>query len=527
MPLVGQEQDFMQQDQAKSLTDNAFKLRDVSVRLLNTPWMLWLALLGVVAAGVTIRMVGLQQVGLNSDEAVYVSQAAGILNNAELKPFFPLFRAHPLLYQFILALTFAFTGVNDYVGRVISVIIAALTIVAVFALGKSLYSSKVGLLAAFFIALMPYHVVVTRQVLLDGPMTLCATLTLCALAHFGKVQSARWLYATGLCLGLTFLAKETGIVLLGAVFLFLALNPAVKVRLRDLVIAAALMLLVIAVFPLVISLAGAAKTGQSYLVWQLLRQPNHDWTFYGTTALPMMGVMLLLAAVGGIAVRWKQRSWRETLLVAWILVPAVLFELWPVKGFQYLLPITPAIAVLGASAFANDAAQREIRIGRFGISTGWLYILVAAITVLTLALPSWNMVQSTQNTGGLAGTGGVPGGRETGLWFQQNTAQGSQAMAIGPSAANLIQFYGYRKTYMLSISTNPLQRNPAYEPILNPDLPLRNGEVQYIVWDAYSADRSKFFSERLLGYVRRYNGRIVHTETVNGKDVFIVYEVHP
>ncbi len=100
-------------------------------------------------------------------------------------------------------------------------------------------------------------------------------------------------------------------------------------------------------------------------------------------------------------------------------------------------------------------------------------------------------------------------------------------MAIGPTLANLIQFYGYRKTYMLSISTNPLQRNPAYDPMPDPDLMLRNGEVQYIVWDAYSADRSKFFSDKLLGFVKRYNGRAVHTETANGKDVIVVYEVHP
>jgi 4-amino-4-deoxy-L-arabinose transferase-like glycosyltransferase len=374
---------------------------------------------------------------------------------------------------------------------------------------------------------MPYHVIVTRQVLLDGLMTLCATLTLCAITHFVKVQSARWLYAAGLCLGFTFLAKETGIVLLGAIFLFLALSPTVKLRLRDLALAMALMLLVMAVFPLAISLAGAARTGQNYLIWQLFRRPNHGWEFYLTTVLPMIGTFLALSAATGIALHWKQRSWRETLLVSWILVAVVIFQLWAVKGFQYLLPITPAIAILGASAVTNYDPRKELRMGRFGIRIGWLSALAAVILVITLALPSWNNVQTVKDTTGLAGTGGLPGGRETGLWFKQNTPQGSQVLAVGPSIANLIQFYGYRKTHMLSISADPLQRNPAYDPIENPNLHLRNGEVQYIVWDAYSAGRSKFFSNKLLGFVKQFNGRVVHTETWNGKDVIIVYEVHP
>ena len=39
-------------------------------------------------------------------------------------------------------------------------------------------------------ALMPYHVVVSRQVLLDGPMTLFATLTLVLLARFADDRAA-------------------------------------------------------------------------------------------------------------------------------------------------------------------------------------------------------------------------------------------------------------------------------------------------------------------------------------------------
>lgn len=100
--------------------------------------------------------------------------------------------------------------------------------------------------------------------------------------------------------------------------------------------------------------------------------------------------------------------------------------------------------------------------------------------------------------------------------------------------ANIIQFYGQRKVYGLSVSTNPLHRNPSYEPVSNPDLQFRTGQIQYVIWDSFSAARSPFFSDHLLSYVEKYHGRVVHTEAVNVttsdhittvKYIIIIYEV--
>ena len=74
-------------------------------------------------------------------------------------------------------------------------------------------------------------------------------------------------------------------------------------------------------------------------------------------------------------------------------------------------------------------------------------------------------------------------------------------LAIGPSMANVLEFYGDRKVWGLSVSTNPHDRNPVYQPVPNPDLVIREGTIQYLVWDTYSATRSARSSERLLRYV--------------------------
>jgi hypothetical protein len=80
--------------------------------------------------------------------------------------------------------------------------------------------------------------------------------------------------------------------------------------------------------------------------------------------------------------------------------------------------------------------------------------------------------------------------------------------------ANVVEFYGHRRAYGLSVGPNPLKRNPAYDPIPNADLAIRSNVVQYLVWDAYTAMRTPFFASKLIAYAQRYHGRAIHTETV-------------
>jgi hypothetical protein len=139
---------------------------------------------------------------------------------------------------------------------------------------------------------------------------------------------------------------------------------------------------------------------------------------------------------------------------------------------------------------------------------------MVTVVAVTLVVGSWLRIDRSDATTFLAGSGGVPGGRAAGLWLRDNAPIGSQMLALGPSMANILQFYGHQRVYGLSVSSNPLRRNPAYDPVGNPDRLLREGRIQYVIWDTYSAARSRFYAKRLLGYAKRYHGRAVHTETV-------------
>ena len=469
-------------------------------------------LLGIVAVAAVVRLWHFNSVGYNSDEAVYAGQGAGIAHDSQLAPYFPVFRAHPLLFQSVIAIGYELHQ-GDWFARAAAIAFGALCVVATFELGRLLYGVRVGLIAASVLALMPYHVIVSRQVLLDGPQTFFTTVTLCTLIRFARSGRTLWLCATGAAMGLSVLAKEPSVIFCGAVYAFFALSPEIRVRMRAALPSLAIMIITIAPYPLALLLSGQTGTGGNFLAWQLVRRPNHSLGFYLTEVPSSIGLAVCaLAALSLLArIRGRRWTWRETLVACWIGVPLAFLELWPVKGFQYLLPLAPVIAVLaaeGLSTVARAFAQTQ------QIATRWVRPALVLALLATLAVPTFAAVAPASKASFLAGSGGVPGGRETGRFIRANVPQNATMLAIGPSMANILEFYGRRRAYGLSVSTNPLRRNPIYQAVTNPDLSLRRGDIQYIVWDAFSARRSAHFERRLLSYVSRYHGRAVYTFSV-------------
>jgi hypothetical protein len=490
------------------------------------------ALTATAALAFAVRVWKLDALGFNSDEAVYAGQAASLAGNPQYVDLFPVFRAHPMLFQAILSGFFR-TGEVDLAGRLVVALFGVATVLAVYFLGARLYSRRVGLVAALLLAVMPYHVIVTRQVLLDGPMVLFATVTLYCVVRFVQDQKLAWSLAAGAMFGIMMLTKETSIVLAAGVYTFFALSPLVRRPLRAALPPLVATGLVFATHPVSQALAGGSQTGKNYLVWQLFRRPNHDMVFYLQTVPLAMGLLVGAAVIGGLWWLRRRNSWRETLLLSWIAAPVVFFELWPVKGFQYLLPIVAPVTILAARALLNMPLPSRLSGLRYARA---VRPAVIAIVLLSLFIPTWSAVNNQSATQFLAGSGGVPGGRETGEWLAANTPAGSVVLTVGPSMANIIQYYGHRRCYGLSVSPNPLHRNPSYPAISNPDRWMRHNELQYVVWDSFSASRSPFFSERLLTLARRYHGRVVHTEYVQGTDasgnatripVAVIYEVRP
>jgi hypothetical protein len=497
----------------------------------------WLAagiLLGITVGALLVRFWHFNDIGYNSDEAVYAGQAAGIAHDPQLAPYFPVFRAHPLLFQSVVAIGYEY-HLGDWFGRAAAIGFGALCVLVTFELGRLLYGVRAGLIGAALLALMPYHVIVSRQLLLDGPQAFFTTVTLCLLIRFARTGRTLWLCCAAAGMGLSILAKEPSVIFCGAVYAFFALSPDVRVRVRAALISLAVMAITVVPYPLALALSGQTRTGGNFLAWQLVRRPNHSLLFYLTTVPGAIGLAVCACAVLSLVAcaRGRRWSWRETLVACWIGVPVAFLELWPVKGFQYLLPLAPVVAVLaanGVGVLAGAIPQRR------WVTRTRVQLVLAGALLVTLAVPTYAAVTRSTNSQSLAGSGGIPGGRATGRYVAAHVPEGATLLTIGPSMANIIEFYGHRRAYGLSVSSNPLRRNPIYASVTNPDRLLRRGDVQYIVWDAYSARRSTHFERRLLSYVSRYRGTAIYTfstttrsarGTVVRVPVIIVYSVRP
>jgi hypothetical protein len=488
--------------------------------------------LGVVIVAVAARVYALDAVGFNSDEAVYAGQGASIAGDPQSLPYFPVFRAHPLLFQATVSAVYQVFGVSDIAARLAAVAFGLVAVWLTYLIGREIDGHSCGMLSALLMAVMPYHVIVSRQVLLDGPQAMFSTLAVYGLARYSRRHEPGWLYIAAAALGASVIAKETSVILLGAVFMYFALTPAVRTGLARIAASAAIFVAVVASYPASLRIAGASGTGGAFLTYQLFRRANHSLWFYPSVVPPAVGFGVILAALAGLVLHRGAYRWRDALLWSWVAVPVAFFELFPVKGYQYLLPIAAPLAVLAARTLLTWPAEVRRRGWRV---PGWAPALVAALVVLSLLIPMIRLIVPQQRDTFLAGTGGVPGGRELGAWIDAHVPTGVTILTIGPSMGNIIQWYGHREARGLSVSPNPLYRNPVYDPIPNADLAIRRNQVQYIVWDTFSAQRSPHFSQSLHRYIDRYNGREVHRQSARfqrgGRTVdtplIIVYEVRP
>jgi 4-amino-4-deoxy-L-arabinose transferase-like glycosyltransferase len=468
--------------------------------------------------------------------------------------------------QFLFSLPYRIVGVNDITPRLISVAFGLAAVALCYYTGKLLYGRRAGMVAAAVLAVMPYHVIVTRQALLDGPETTLFLLSMYLLARYSRDAEARWLFAAAFAAGLTVLAKETAILLIPIAVAYFLLTPTVKLSLVRILVALAIFIAAFGPYPAAILIGKGTGAAQAFFLWEVLRQPNHPWTFYAEVLPGAIGPLIFVAGVIGLILAIHRGHWQDRLLLAWLAVPIAFFEVWPVKGYQYLLPVAPAVAILvgltfdrllrradeladesvpgapvasdapaGIDAQASVGAALENRRPQF---RRFARVGAAALLVLTIgsiAVPSVLAVDTTSMSNSLAGTGGMPGGREAGLWIRANVPVGATFLTIGPTMANIVEFYGQRKAYGLSVSPNPLRRNPAYDPINNPDRALQLNQIQYIATDIWSAQRSPYFAGALDKYLARYHGTLVYQQralvdgssTTNSQVVIRVYEVRP
>lgn len=322
----------------------------------------FLFLILIILFASLVRLWGLGAIGFNNDEAIYSGQAATLAGYRQYGENFSIYRAHPLLLQFLVSILFVTFGISDSIARLVPALLGIFTIIIAYLIGKTLYNTKVATVAALLLAILPYHIIISREVLLDVSLSFFYTLTLFFMVyHLRRPKDVYWLYLVGASAGLSFLSKEVGIF---ALISSITCTVLIKtISFKNLIIIISSFLLATSPFWIpILTIQEAREAGLAYWHWQTSRDPNQSDSFYFTLiSQEALGYILTALFVLSIIYSLKTKNIKKPkvfMLLVWIAIPLIMFQLLAVKGYAFVGAIIMPIVLLGVSFLFSDWIQR-------------------------------------------------------------------------------------------------------------------------------------------------------------------------
>lgn len=508
-----------------------------------------LAILGVAAVP---RLWANMDVGFRGDEAVYAGQAAVLAGDDQLDRYFVLAsrgNSNFLFYQEVVALFYLLFGVSDIAARLVAVGFSLATVLATFELARTLYGRNVGLLAAGFIALSGYAVLLGRLALLDSTLVFLITLSLMCFAKWLTTNRDVWLYAFAASTALTIQSKVTGgLVLVIALNYLLVSREMGRLNARKLLIASGAFLVFF--IPVLVQLALKSDQLLKFLGDSGDRVAHVPWYYYIDKLVSFEGVVTPLIWLAGIALAIRRWTTGDRLLLFWVLVVVLFFQFYPLKAFNYLLPLIPAVSVL-AGRFVHDAALAAVAWWRGleerrGAGTlarrgrplaAPLALLVPVCLVALMAAPVVEVAR-TDTYFGL---------REAARWLKGNTPRDAGVMTLSKGSAQYaLAFYARRDAYPFGrfrlatvipggdvISPRPAADGPSRDWVTYwPPRLIKSREVSYLVYYTDEGDDppenplvDSAHQERFRRFVEAYGGRLQHVVYRNHEARAWIYKV--
>ena len=302
--------------------------------------------------------------GLNSDESVYAGQGAAMFGLEQFPRYFSLFRAHPLLMQGSVGVVYRLFGTSDVAARLVAVAFGMVAVAATWAAARELYGRRVGLYSLAFVAVLPYHALVSRQVLVDTPLGACIALAFFALARGVRRNRPSWIVGSAVLFGLAVLSKETAVIFIpiALVIVFFERRSGRLQKPNLLLWSAVGFGLAVAPFPLT-RLVHSPKNAGAFFLWQFARDPNHTRDYFARSMLQFGTPLFVALVLAGVVMFVLRRSRTDVFLLLWAVPPFAFYTLWPTKLFPYLFPILPALCIAAAVCVARvvDATRVGLR----------------------------------------------------------------------------------------------------------------------------------------------------------------------
>jgi 4-amino-4-deoxy-L-arabinose transferase-like glycosyltransferase len=381
------------------------------------------ALLALTLAAFALRLLLLDRFPLREDEAIYAAWARSVARDPWFLSVWP---DKPPIYLWLQAAALGLFGPSAAAARWLGVAASTLTVPLAAATARRLWGPRAALAAGALTALNPFAIAFAPTGYTDALLVACGMAAV-ALAVRGR---AFW---AGLWLGAAVMTKQQGLLYVPLVLGLLLVQPARPAAGRALArFALGASLLVVPIL-----LWDAARWAVAPSPWDLGARnyaaltlaPVQEWPARAADWWPLLWQLALWRAgtraadresrgdnVVGLETRpTMQAGW---LIAAWSAAFLALHLVTTVQPWdRYLLPLAPALALLGGWAISALPAPAD-----------WRVLSAAALVALAVLLPpAWAAAQGRTPIGG---DHGDLAGLDAAFAAVSDAAQGDDARAV-------------------------------------------------------------------------------------------------
>lgn len=507
----------------------------------------WIVI-GILVIAALPRVWHLMAAGFRGDEAVYAGQAGILSGDDELKRYFVLTsrgNSNFLLYQELVAVVYFFFGVSDIAARLVSVAFSVGTVLVTFELARTLYGRRLAYVAALGVALSGYAVMLGRIALLDSTLTFFFTLALLAFAKWVRTGTRAWLLCFAATVSLTIQAKVTGVLILAIGLLYLLFSRELwRLKRRDLMVGT----LVFMLFMIPVFIQALVNSHQffQFLHDSSARVTQVDWHYYldklgHFNGYPLLGIWAL-----GIIVALLSRRTGDRLLLAGVVVLGAFFQMYPLKAFNYLLPLIPILSILGARGLCKVASlldrrpsvETNLRNGKRRATAAFVPIAAAVVLAGVSIVPTVTATQADS----------FFGLREASKWLEQNSPPNAGVMTLSKGSAQYaLSFYARRDSYpfgrfrLATVLPGPKVQSPRPDPSGEPSRDwvdywpprlIEGRNVSYLVYYTDEGDDppeapivQSDLQTKFRDFIEAYGGQLVHTVRRNHEGRAWIYRI--
>ena len=347
--------------------------------------------------GILIRSLGINYIPVG-DENWWIQNVRDILNGENT-----LYIPHPPLGLILYSLTVSVLGDSVFAFRIMPFIIGIILLYVVYKLTNEIYDRKTTTIAVMIASLLIYTVWNSLYIDIDGNiLTLIFSIIFYSFIKYYKTDNNRYLFCTGILLGLSLLIKYISIIMI-PLLIFWVFEKHHNIKKTHVLTVAVLPLLIFSIFPLLDYFIehsalfiktiswGSSQGLEKNIVKVLLSIGKQLFTFpqYATPLLAIIPLFFLK--------KLKYMDKPTKMLLSWFITFFVVYFFIGVKGNtqRYLSIVVPPMIII-SSKYISDYVTK-LKIGLKEIK----YILLISITfAICLYYSNFfgiNEIFSTQN----------------------------------------------------------------------------------------------------------------------------------